>query len=45
MPPADATVSNSKIWQKKYSNPTELEGVQLLCSLWIYRACGEDPES
>lgn len=26
------------------SNPTEFEGVQILCFLWIYRGCGEDPE-
>lgn len=43
MHPADATVSNSK--PKTYSNPTDSEGVQLLCSLWIYRGCGEDSES
>lgn len=30
---------------KTPSNPTELEGVELLCFLWIYRGCGEDPES
>lgn len=30
---------------KTYANPAELEGVQLLCFLWIYRGCGEDPES